>query len=282
MQTIQIAIIFLIFSVLGCANSARSGAEIASNGSEMPLGEALPCDNCASKGEREYAVKTDLWRAEQRKDFAWTKIAQPLGVAPLLNSKAQVQGRCSFCHAFSDDGVAFDFSAQLDQWLAEVAFAKNAPKPLIEVLLPGLALPEKDTLWWAQMEDSLRQAPFLEGKPLADFLPWQSRMEAAPQLYEMERTTPQKLKSLVARIAVRASVKTLLIPISAQVEIFPKKGKSGAFATQILWTLWNAEGELLWVLAHQAFYESKTSTPPDKNWLKEHFMGLQNLKLQAL
>jgi len=229
----------------------------------IPLGEGKPCENCVRTEAPQFEIQEEFLRLEGQNQFQWETLPKPMGLLPIWQAQAHVQGKCSFCHAFSDDAVAFDFQSSLESWLLEIV-----PRDSMIFLIPGLGLPDKDSLGWEKILDTLANLPFLDQKPLSSMVPWLERPAGA---YQVVRRTPASLRAQISRLAARSGVRSLLIPLFVRVEILPKEGKEGAYKLDVLWSLWNAEGERLWMIATHVKYCTTNSVPPDRNWSAPHF-----------
>lgn len=256
MQRIPLLLLILIVFLSSCTPKSTQSAPPA-------LGEGKPCENCVRSEAPRLEVQDHFFRLEGVETFRWESIPKPLGIIPLEKAQAVVQGKCSFCHAFSEDAVAFDFQSNLESWISE-----KVSRDSVYLLIAGLGIPEKDSLVWEKWLDTLRTLPYMDQQPLTSMLPWLERPAGA---YFEPRKTPASIRTYISRLAARSGVRSLLIPLYLKVEILPKEGEEGAYILDVLWSLWDAEGERLWMLASHAKYLTLNDVPPDRNWSEPLF-----------
>ena len=93
------------------------------------------------------------------------------------------------CHSYSADALDFDLAR-----IEDSLFVKAFPKMRRELWLPGMRLPESDSLYMDSLSAVLLQSEFADGKKLEDFSPWQERDSVEQKLV---REPPKSLRNLL-------------------------------------------------------------------------------------
>lgn len=221
-------------------------------------GESVPCASCRSDKPLLLQWQDTVSYREWSSDSLRLRPGTVIASVPPLRLVAQAPEKCDICHSFSPDGLEFDFANAIDTLLA-ARFAELE----FGILYPGLLVPERDSVLFQQMLDSLASTPFVGEQVLADTSPWQDR--SGDVIYN--RPVNKLLRTRLARLAARYRVRYLAIPVVLDVKLDPKAGKSGAFRWQSLWMLWDApQGQLLYLDYLQGTLISTNSTPPDRGW----------------
>lgn len=244
---------FLLLSILlSCAGTGKSDDEPA-------RGESAPCEGCAKGGDPKLAVVDSLVWFESAEGFSLHGLSRPLGVLPFLERKAEVKGKCKFCHSYSEDALEFDFGNKQDSML--LAFDSTLE---ILILHPGAQVPEKDSTVFAAEVKALLGLPFLDGQGIGSLKPWEER---GTQNESMNRPVPRATRTALSTLAARYGVKSLVIPVTICVSIDPDLGSEGGYAYQVLWMVFDASKGQMVLAYHGKFQvETRGDVPPDRNW----------------
>lgn len=249
----------LVLSLAACAGLRDDAPEGSAGGGDSGMADA-PCTECGKRGDIELKI-TDEKIYQEWNQVAYTRIdsGAVVGVFPALKVTAKRPENCKICHSYSADALDFDL-ARIEDSLFTAAF----PKMQRELMLPGMRLPDEDSSYVDTMAVNFLMSVFADGKKLENFGPWQER-DGISQAYQRE--VPAKLKTLLENVASRYGIRYASIPVSLEVEMFPKMGKSGGYTWKILWTLWDARyGELVF-LTYSEFTAATTSrVAPEKEW----------------
>lgn len=219
-----------------------------------------PCENCGERGDLALAIQGEkFYREWNPKSFARLDSTGVLGTFPAINLEAKAPEDCDFCHSFSSDAVDFDLAAVEDSlWL------KAFPKMNRYLMMPGMQIPEEDSLYCDSLIRDLMELEFVDGKPLKSLEPWRSRI-GIEQVFE--RNTSLEVKAKLQEIASRYRVRYLSIPIFLKVEIFPDLGRKGGFSYETLWTFWDARyGDLVFLCYSSFLAESESRVAPERGW----------------
>jgi hypothetical protein len=249
----SLAALFLTLMLFaGCSKHPEPGVEPS-------RGEAAPCDGCAQGGDPKLTVvDSSIWM-ETVPGFSLGQISRPLGVLPFIQVEAISPPKCKFCQAFSGEGVEFDFGSAQDSLLSAV---DSTLQP--SLLMPGLQVPERDSVLFPLLLDSIAALPFVEGKALSDFGPWEER---GNQTTEMLRNIPPSLRTKLSQLATRYGVNSLVMPVRCRVEMDPGAGEEGGYTFQILWMLFDAKKSQFSMIVHAKLtIETQGDAPPDRGW----------------
>lgn len=218
------------------------------------------CDECGKQGEIELKITDEKFYREWNQ-VAYTRIdsSAVVGVFPALKVTAKRPDVCKMCHSFSPDALDFDL-AHVEDSLFVAAF----PKMQRELMLPGMRLPEADSLYLDTLSVKLLKSEFADGFKLENMAPWQDR-DGIEQTFERE--VPAKLKDVLNGIASRYGLRYISVPVYLEVEMIPDLGKNGGYKWKILWSFWDARyGELVF-LTYSEFTAATTSRiAPEKEW----------------
>lgn len=230
-----------------------------------------PCDECGKRGDIELSISDEKsYREWNQAAYARLDSSAVVGVFPALKVIAKRPEKCKFCHSFSAEALDFDL-ARIEDSLFVAAF----PKMQRELMLPGMRLPDEDSLFVDSMVVQFLQLDFADGKKMDDMTPWADR-DGIEQTFV--RQVPQKLKDLLSNVASRYALRYLSIPVALQVKMDPDLGKSGGFTWEILWTLWDARYGDLVFLSYSAFTASTTSrVAPEKEWATPYAVRLNKM-----
>ena len=246
------------FYLAGCAD-LRDDARGGSSGGDSDMRDT-PCEECGARGEIELKITDEKsYREWNAKAYSRMDSSAVVGVFPTLRVKAMSPEVCKMCHSFSADALDFDLARVEDS-----LFVKAFPKMKRELMLPGMRLPDADSLYIDSLSVKLLNSAFADGKKLADLSPWAER-DGIEQAFERE--VPAALKDLLAGIASRYEVRYLSLPLVLEVAMDPDLGKSGGYTWKIAWSLWDARyGELVF-LTYSSFTAATTSrVAPEKEW----------------
>ncbi len=219
-----------------------------------------PCEECGNRGDIELKITEEkAYREWNRKAYSRLDSSAVVGVMPTLKVVASRPDVCRMCHSFSADALDFDLARVEDS-----LFAKAFPKMQRELLLPGMRLPDADSLYIDTLSFLLLKNAFADGRPLSDMRPWQER-DGVEQ--DMQREAPAKLKNLLNDIASRYEIRYITMPIYLKVEMLPDLGKKGGFTWEILWCMWDARyGELVFLTYSQFMAATTSRVAPEKEW----------------
>ena len=239
--------------------SCVGSRDAAPNGSEDGIADT-PCTECGTQGEIELKISDEKFYRE------WTQVAfsridsnAVVGVFPALKVTANRPESCKMCHSFSADALDFDLARVEDS-----LFVKAFPKMTRELMLPGMRVPDADSLFMDTLAVQLLKNKFVEGKRLDDVTPWEERDGVEQTL---TRQLPFELKDLLNKIASRYELRYLTSPLLMEVTMDPDLGKKGGFKWQIVWSMWDARyGELVCLTYSKYTAETTTRVAPEKEW----------------
>ncbi len=249
-----VAVLPLLF--LACAGSG--GGEAGSAG-DSGMGDA-PCTECGARGEIKLKITGEKSYREWN-ELAYGRLdsSAVVGVLPTLKVLAGRPETCRMCHSYSADALDFDL-AHIEDSLFVAAF----PKMRRELLLPGMRLPESDSLYMDSLSAQLLRLEFADGKKLEDFTPWQERDSVEQKL---SRQLPNKFRNLLNELASRYELRYVSMPVRLDVYMDPDLGSSGGYTWKILWSLWDARyGELVFLVYSEFTAESTSRVAPEKEW----------------
>ena len=244
-------------TLLACAGS-ENGGEGGSAG-DSGMGDA-PCTECGARGEIKLKISGEKFYREWN-EAAYSRLDSTavVGVLPTLKVSAGRPETCRMCHSYSADALDFDL-AHIEDSLFVAAF----PKMRRELLLPGMRLPESDSLYMDSLSVQLLRSEFADGKKLEDFTPWQER-DGVEQKFS--RPLPDKFKNLLNELASRYELRYVSMPVRLDVYMDPDLGSSGGYTWKILWSLWDARyGELVFLVYSEFTAETTSRVAPEKEW----------------
>lgn len=218
------------------------------------------CDECGKQGDIELEITNEKFYREWNQ-VAYSRIdsSAVVGVFPALSVKALRPEKCKMCHSFSPDALDFDL-AHFEDSLFVAAF----PKMQRELMLPGMRLPDADSLYLDTLSVILLKSKFADGKTLDNMTPWLERDGIEQTL---QREVPAKFKNALNDIASRYGLRYISVPVKLEVEMMPDLGTAGGYTWKILWSFWDARyGELVF-LTYSEFTAATTSrVAPEKEW----------------
>jgi len=219
-----------------------------------------PCEECGTQGEIKLKITEEKsYREWNGAAYARMDSGAVVGVLPTLKIVAKRPETCKMCHSFSADALDFDLAH-----IEDSLFVKAFPKMRRELLLPGMRLPDSDSLYVDTLSVMFLKSTFADGKKLADMQPWQERDGIEQNL---NREVPVGLKNLLNDVAARYELRYISFPVFLEVEMMPDLGKSGGFTWKILWTLWDARyGELVFLTYSEFTAASTSRVAPEKEW----------------
>lgn len=249
---------FLCMSFLllaGCAGS--QGGDDASGDASM---KDAPCQECGTRGDIELKISNEkTYREWNKKAYSRMDSSAVWGVFPALSVKADRPEKCKFCHSYSADALDFDL-ARVEDSLMVKAF----PKMRRELMLPGMRLPDADSVYVDSLSKLLLNSVFADGKKLSDMSPWLER-DGVEQ--DISRELSKDFKNLLNALASRYELRYLSIPVVLNVRMDTDLGKSGGYTWQILWTLWDARyGELVFLVYSEFTAATTSRVAPEKEW----------------
>ena len=255
-ETSLAVLIALLAGCAGLRDDVRGGE---SGGSEGDMRDA-PCEECGARGEIELKITEEKsYREWNSKAYALMDSAAVVGVLPTLKVKAMQPEKCRMCHSFSADALDFDLARVEDS-----LFMNAFPKMHRELLLPGMRMPDSDSLYVDSLSVLFLRSAFADGKPLSDMEPWVTRDGVEQDLH---RTVPDKLKNLLNTVAARYGLRYITMPVELQVEMIPDLGKSGGYTWKILWSMWDARyGELVFLVYSEFTAATTSRVAPEKEW----------------
>ena len=241
-----------------CAGSGSGSGENSSTG-DSGMGDA-PCTECGERGEIKLKIsKEKFYREWNEAAYGRLDSTAMVGVLPTLKVTAGRPETCRMCHSYSADALDFDL-AHVEDSLFVAAF----PKMRRELLLPGMRLPESDSLYMDSLSIALLQSEFADGKKLEDFTPWQERDGVEQKL---TRQLPDKFRNLLNELASRYELRYVSMPVRLDVYMDPDLGSSGGYTWKILWSLWDARyGELVFLIYSEFTAETTSRVAPEKEW----------------
>lgn len=239
----------------GCAGS--QGGEDASGDASM---KDAPCQECGTRGDIELKISNEkTYREWNKKAYSRMDSSAVWGVFPALSVKADRPEKCKFCHSYSADALDFDL-ARVEDSLMVKAF----PKMRRELMLPGMRLPDADSVYVDSLSKLLLNSVFADGKKLSDMSPWLDR-DGVEQ--DISRELSKDFKNLLNALASRYELRYLSIPVVLNVRMDTDLGKSGGYTWQILWTLWDARyGELVFLVYSEFTAATTSRVAPEKEW----------------
>lgn len=218
------------------------------------------CDECGNQGDIELKITDEkFYREWNQVAYSHMDSSAVVGVFPSLKIVAKRPEKCKMCHSFSADALDFDLAHVEDS-----LFVKAFPKMQRELMLPGMRLPDADSLYLDTLSVMLLKSEFADGMRLDNMKPWQER-DGIEQT--INRTPPTKFRNLLNDIASRYGLRYLSIPVFLEVEMIPDLGRSGGYKWKILWSLWDARYGDLVFLTYSEFTAATTSrVAPEKDW----------------
>ena len=239
----------------GCAGS--QGGEDASGDASM---KDAPCQECGTRGDIELKISNEkTYREWNKKAYSRMDSSAVWGVFPALSVKADRPEKCKFCHSYSADALDFDL-ARVEDSLMVKAF----PKMRRELMLPGMRLPDADSVYVDSLSKLLLNSVFADGKKLSDMSPWLDR-DGVEQ--DISRELSKDFKNLLNALASRYELRYLSIPVVLNVRMDTDLGKSGGYTWQTLWTLWDARyGELVFLVYSEFTAATTSRVAPEKEW----------------
>ncbi len=255
---LKISFLFLAAWLVSCAG-LRDDARGGSAGGDSGMRDA-PCEECGARGEIELKISDEKsYREWNREAYSRLDSSAVVGVLPTLRVKALQPEKCRMCHSFSADALDFDLARVEDS-----LFMKAFPKMRRELLLPGMRLPEADSLYIDTLSVKFLKSEFVEGKALSNLEPWVSRDGVEQTL---TRELPAAFKNLLNDVAARYELRYITMPVSLDVEMLPDLGRSGGFTWKILWCMWDARyGELVFLVYSEFTAETTSRVAPEKEW----------------
>lgn len=255
LKTFLLLVATLLVSCAGLRDDVRGGTGPADGGMRD-----APCEECGKRGTIELRITNEKsYREWNRAAYSRLDSSAVVGVLPTLRVKALQPEKCRMCHSFSADALDFDL-ARVEDSLFMAAF----PKMRRELLLPGMRLPDADSLYMDSLSVKLLKSEFVEGKALSNMEPWISRDGVEQTL---TRELPVALKNLLNDVAARYELRYITMPVMLEVEMLPGLGSSGGFTWKVLWCMWDARyGELVFLVYSEFVAETTTSVAPEKEW----------------
>ena len=242
--------------LVGCAGSVGPGPGAGDNSGMMDG----PCNECGTQGDIKLKISKEVAYREWNQD-AYSRLDSNavVGVFQTLKVTAKRPEKCKMCHSFSADALDFDLAH-----IEDSLFVKAFPKMKRELMLPGMRLPEGDSLYIDTLSRIILGSKMADGKTLDSFEPWESR-DGIEQTFVRE--VPAKLKDVMNGVAARYGIRYASIPVVLEVEMDPKLGKSGGYTWKIVWTLWDMRyGELLFLTYSSFVAETTSRVAPEKEW----------------
>lgn len=249
---------FMLTSMLAFAACAGSRDDVGeSGGSDM---SDAPCNECGTQGEIKLKISQEKFYREWNQN-AYTRIDSNavVGVFPALKVTAKRPEKCKMCHSFSADALDFDLAH-----IEDSVFVRAFPKMRRELMLPGMRLPDADTLFLDTFSVKLLKSKLADGKNLESATPWVER-DGIEQAFVRE--VPAALKNFLKDVASRYEIRYASIPLTLEVEMDPKLGKSGGYTWKIVWSLWDVRyGELVFLTYSEFLAETTSRVAPEKEW----------------
>lgn len=238
----------------GCAGSHSQGGEDSFSDS--------PCSDCGTRGDLKLEIQNEnFYREWNSAAFERLDSSGVLGTFPALHLEAVAPEDCDFCHSFSEDAVDFDLAS-----IEDSLWAKAFPKMQRFLMMPGMQIPEGDSLYADSLKEQLLKSVFVDGKALESLEPWKERLGTEQVL---KRETPLNLKTLLGNVSAKYKVRYLSIPVYLKVEMYPDLGKKGGFHYETLWTFWDARyGELVFLCYSEFVAETTNRIAPERGWAK--------------
>lgn len=249
---------FMIALAVGSLVSCAGGPSPDASGNSGMADTA--CEECGVQGEIELKISNEkFYREWNEKAYSRIDSNAVVGVFPSLKVNANRPEKCKMCHSFSADALDFDLAHVEDS-----LFVKAFPKMRRELMLPGMRLPEADSLFIDTLSAKLLKMPFADGSSLENATPWMER-NGIEQAFARE--VPKELKNLLNEIASRYELRYVSIPVLLDVTMDPDLGRNGGYQWKIVWSLWDARyGELVF-LTYSEFTAATTGrAAPEKEW----------------
>lgn len=256
-KIIEIAFVSASLATFVACAGLRDDASGSGDSSGM---SDAPCDECGNQGEIELKISQEKFYREWNQN-AYTRIDSNavVGVFPALKVTAERPEDCRMCHSFSADALDFDLARVEDS-----LFVKAFPKMRRELMLPGMRLPDADFLYLDTLSVKLLKSEFADGKKLESATPWVER-DGIEQTFVRE--VPATLKNFLNDVASRYEIRYASIPLTLEVEMDPKLGKSGGYTWKIVWSLWDVRyGELVFLTYSEFVAETTSRIAPEKDW----------------
>lgn len=249
----NVAVFLLPFALVSCAGNRAA---------ENSAGDSA-CVECGERGEMELEIFDERGFVELNpKLLELEKSSATIGSFPALQIVAECPDGNKICHSFSEDAVDFDL-AHFEDSLIERRF----PAMRHEQMLEGLRIPEADSSWIRAALRKMLGQEFADGKKLSDVSPWEARADSVTAYSVFDRNIPQPLRDELFKISRRYNVRYLTFPVTVQVKILPKLGKSGGFAWKSLWTLWDARlGKPMLLSYHEFTAKTRSRVAPERGW----------------
>ena len=144
--------------IAGCAG-LRDDARGGGSGDDSGMRDT-PCEECGARGEIELKITNEKsYREWNAKAYSRMDSSAVVGVFPTLRVKAMRPEVCKMCHSFSADALDFDLAHVEDS-----LFVKAFPKMKRELMLPGMRLPDEDSLYVDTLSVRLLNSAFADGK----------------------------------------------------------------------------------------------------------------------
>lgn len=245
----------LIFALVSCAGNRSA---------ENSAGDSA-CTECGERGEMELEILDERGFVELNpKIRELEKSLATIGSFPVLQIVAECPDGDRICHSFSEDAVDFDL-AHFEDSLVEIHF----PAMRHEQMLEGLRIPEADSAWIRGALEKMLGLEFADGKKFSELSPWAARTDSIAVYSVFDREVPKPLREELLKISRRYNVRYVTLPVSIQVKILPKLGKSGGFAWKSLWTLWDARlGKPMLLSYHEFTAKTRSRVAPERGWAK--------------
>ncbi len=249
----NVAVLLSLLTLASCAGNRAA---------ENSAGDSA-CAECGERGEMDLEIFDERSFVELNPKFLeLEKSSATIGSFPALRIVAECPDENRICHSFSEDAVDFDL-AHYEDSLIERRF----PKMRHEQMLEGLWIPEADSSW---IRDALRKIlgmKLADGKSLSDVSPWEERADSLTAYSVFDREVPAPLREELFNIFRRYNIRYLTLPVTVEVKILPKIGKSGGFAWKSLWILWDARQGKPMLLSYHAFKaKTRSRIAPERNW----------------
>jgi len=219
-----------------------------------------PCEECGTQGEIELKITQEKsYREWNRKAYALMDSGAVVGVLPTLRVEALQPEKCRMCHSFGEDALDFDLAR-----VEDALFMQAFPKMQRELLLPGMRVPDSDSLYLDSLSKLFLGSVFADGKPLSSMAPWRDRDGVEQDLH---RVVPDSLKNLLNSVASRYGLRYITMPVFLRVEMLPDLGRNGGYTWEILWSMWDARyGELVFLVYSSFTAETTSRIAPEKEW----------------
>lgn len=268
-------IALLAVSCAGLRDDAPGAGDGAGDSGMMDA----PCNECGERGDIKLKIKDEkFYREWNVAAFARLDSNATIGVFPTLKVNAIRPENCRMCHSFSADALDFDL-ARIEDSLMVLAF----PKMNRELMLPGMRVPDEDSLYMDTLAVKILKSRFADGLPLSAFKPWMDRSGIEQPFV---RDVPNELKNILNGVASRYGLRYASIPLVLEVTMDPKLGRSGGFSWKIIWSIWDLRyGELVLLTYSEYVAESTSRVAPEKEWaapFAERLWKMLNVDINAL